>query len=142
MITLEDLKRQVDYVYDNANRYGQQNADKIRVGINVRRIPAIGGTPIVDIKCLNLGMDFDRGKIIIFPDVDLREIGRDEIASLIEKYEELSWKQNKITGLRNENEKVKREITALQEKIEKLQAKNGVLQEKIEKLQEKIVNKE
>ena len=50
----------------------------------------IGGTPHTNIQSINLGFDWDRGKLIIYPEQTLSEIDRDEIKTLKDKYTEQS----------------------------------------------------
>lgn len=116
-MNLEELFRTVSFAYDRSNNYHGGNAEMIDVGIRVHRIGVVGPTPVVPVKHLSIGMDWDKGKLIICPEgTELREIGRDEIAMLHEKYEDLGIKQSEITRMRNE-------IKSLQKKIEKLEAK-------------------
>lgn len=54
--------------------------------IATHKVGLIGGTPNTNIKFINLGFDWDRGKLIIYPEQTLREIDRDEIKALKDKY--------------------------------------------------------
>ena len=105
-----DLKRIVDSVYEHTKEY---NRESTTVGIEVKRFGVIGGTPVVDIKSIVKGFDFDNNKVIIYPEVTLREIDRDEIKTIQDKYEELGWNHYEISGLKRENKRLKEEINKL-----------------------------
>lgn len=70
----------------------------------------IGGTPNTNIKCINLGFDWDRSKLIIYPEQTLWEISRDEIKTLKDNYEELGWGKYKIDKTVKENKKLKEQL--------------------------------
>lgn len=111
-MNLKDLKEHVDRLSLVADMNRCDPKD-ITVGIVVRRVGSVGGTPIVDVANMHLGFDWDSGKLLITATTDLREIDRDEIKSLMDRYEELGWKQYKISGLQRENKKLKEEIATL-----------------------------
>ncbi|MCK9369277.1 hypothetical protein M0R04_05000 [Candidatus Dojkabacteria bacterium] len=119
-MNLEELYRTVSFAYDRANNYGGgESAESIQVVIEVQRVGSVGATPTVPIKHISMGFDWDKGKMIICSEgVELREAGRDEIAMLLDKYEDLSIKQSEITRMRNE-------IKSLTKKIDKLEAKDN-----------------
>lgn len=112
-MTLEQLKQIIDAAFDRANSYSGVNAEDIQVGIKVFRVGAIGGTPVANINSIHMGFDWDMGKMIITPEPELRETDRDEIKTLIKKYDELSWKHSQINSLKRENENLKKEIENL-----------------------------
>lgn len=98
-------------------QFAKGRMDDWQVVIPVYRVGAVGGTPSVNIKIVRGGIDWDSGRIFIEPETRLREIDRDEIKVLQDKYEELGWKQYKISGLQ-------KEIKSLKKKIEELESKN------------------
>ena len=89
-MNLKELKELIDW---NIRLVEQNHEDpeKIRVGIVVKRVGQIGSQPVVDIKTLGLGFDWDKGKLLIYPESDLREIDRDEFAALRKKYDDMGW---------------------------------------------------
>jgi len=89
-----------------------------QVVIPVYRVGAVGGTPSVDIKIVRAGFDWDSGRIFIEPETRLREIDRDEIKTMQDKYEELGWKHYEISGLKSENKKLRKRIEELESKYE------------------------
>jgi hypothetical protein len=89
-----------------------------QVVIPVYRVGAVGGTPSVGIKIVTSGFDWDNGRIFIRPETELREIDRDEIKTMQDKYEELGWKHYEISGLKKENEKLRKRIEELENKYE------------------------
>ena len=95
-MNLKELKNTVDWLLSQCE-LSREDPEKMNVGISVKRIGQIGGTPIVNIKCINFGFDWDAGKIIVAPESDLREIDRDEFKLLQKKYDELGFKYLKKT---------------------------------------------
>lgn len=116
-MTLEQLKMIIDAAFDRTNAYDGQNAENIQVGIKVFRVGAVGGTPVVPIKSVHMGFDWDKGKLIMTTEPELREVNRDEIKTLLDKYEELGWKQSQISSLKRENEKLKKQVEELTSKL-------------------------
>jgi hypothetical protein len=118
-MNLEELKRAVDFAYDRATGYASRdNPENYTVVIPVYRVGSVGGTPSVVVKSLSVGFDWDRGKIFINPESRLREIDRDEIKSLQDKYDELGWKKMQIDELKREIKKLKTENEKLKLQIE------------------------
>lgn len=105
-----ELKKIVDRLYETTEEY---NKELTNIGIQVKRIGSVAGTPLVNVKSIHSGFDWDNNKIIIVPETELREIDRDEIKSIQEKYDELGWKYYKINNLQRENKKLKEEIEKL-----------------------------
>lgn len=93
-------------------RYAERNED-FKVVIPVYRVGSVGGQSFVEVNTAYPGFDWDNGKFFIVPDVQLREIDRDEIKQLQAKYDELGWKQYKIDGLKRENKRLKDELEKL-----------------------------
>ena len=90
-MNLKELKKTVDFLLRQCE-LSREDPEKINVGITIKRIGQVGGTPIVNIKSINFGFDWNKGKIIIDPENDLREIDRDEWALLQKKYDDLGFK--------------------------------------------------
>ena len=116
-MNLAELKQRVDFYFESANQY-DDGAEKIKVMIPVFRVGSIGGQPCVDATNATLGFDWDNGRFFITAETTLREIDRDEIKSLLQKYDELSWKQYKISAIKRENENLKKKVQELQEKLD------------------------
>lgn len=110
-MTLLELKQAVDRAVSLYT-----NADQVNVVVKVSRVGAVGATSAVSIKHANLGIDWDHGRFLIYPETDLREIDRDEIKSLRENYDELGWQLYQIQNIKRENAKLKQEINELRSK--------------------------
>ncbi len=108
-MTLLELKELVEQMEQQAIRQ-RLNLEDVQVVIATHKLGLIGGTPNTNIKCINLGFDWDRGKLIIYPEQTLREIDRDEIKALKDKYEELGWSKYKIDKIVKENKKLKEQL--------------------------------
>ena len=108
-MTLSELKELVEQTEQQVIRQ-RLNLEDVQVVIATHKVGLIGGTPNTNIKCINLGFDWDRGKLIIYPEQTLREIDRDEIKTLKDKYEELGWSKYKIDKIVKENKKLKGQL--------------------------------
>ena len=105
-MTLLELKELVCAIEQQSIRQ-RLNLEDIQVVIATHKVGLIGGTPHTNIKSISLGVDWDRGKLIIYPEQTLRKIDRDEIKTLKDKYEELGWSKYKIDKIVKENKKLK-----------------------------------
>jgi hypothetical protein len=101
-----------------ACQFAKGRMDDWQVVIPVYRVGAVGGTPSVNIKIVRSGIDWDSGRIFIEPENRLREIDRDEIKTMQDKYEELGWKQYEISGLKKENEQLRKKVEELQTQLD------------------------
>lgn len=108
-MTLSELKELVEQMEQQAVRQ-RLNLEEIQVVIASHKVGLIGGTPSTNIKDINLGFDWDKGKLIIYPEQTLREIDRDEIKTLGDKYEELVWSKYEIDKIVKENKKLKEQL--------------------------------
>lgn len=108
-MTLSELKELVEQMEQQAIRQ-RLNLEDIQVVIASHKVGLIGGTPSTNIKYISLGFDWDKGKLIIYPEQTLREIDRDEIKTLKDKYEELGWSKYKIDKIVKENKKLKEQL--------------------------------
>jgi len=86
------LKQAVEVIGESIKR---QNLDpeKVTMGIRVQNVAAVGPTPITEILSVSLGFDWDKGRCIIYPMKNLREIELDELAKLRETYNKDGLKQ-------------------------------------------------
>lgn len=109
---LNELKEIVDHAVENCERR-HMSADKITVYIPTFKTGTAGHIPVTAIKGANLGFDWEASSFLIWPEVELREIDRDEIKALREKYEELAWSHYKISKVKEENTLLKAEIAKL-----------------------------
>lgn len=108
-MNLLELKKLVELFEQQTTRQ-RMNLEDVQVVIDSHKVGMIGGTPTTNIKSINLGFDWDKGKLIISPENILREIDRDEIKMLRDKYEELSWKKSKIDRIVKENKRLKEQL--------------------------------
>lgn len=94
--------------------------DDLNVVIQVERAGTVGSTPTVDVERVWTGIDWDSGKIFLSTKELLREIDRDEIKAIRDKYEELGWTQYKVGKIKKENEMLKKRIEELEKMLDLL----------------------
>ena len=91
------------------------NIEDIEVVVPTMKLGCVGPTPTTSIQSAFKGIDWDNNKLLLYPETTLREIERDEIKSLKEKYEEVGWKAYEINNLKRENKKLKDKINKLEQ---------------------------
>jgi hypothetical protein len=111
-MNLLELKQAVDFAVESCERR-YLTPDKITVYIPSYKTGSAGHIPCTAVKYANMGFDWEASSFLIRPEHELREIDRDEIATLRKKYEELSWTHYKVSKIKKENEKLKEEISKL-----------------------------
>lgn len=82
---------------------------QVRIVITSRG--SIGGTPTVGISDINVGIDWDNGKLLIVPDAPLQPLPEDHM-QLTKLKESLSWQLY-------QNDKLKKELVLLKTMIQK-----------------------
>ena len=108
-MTLQELKQYVDRAVENCNsRHMGPNA--ITVVIPSYKTGTAGHIPCTNVKSAHLGFDWEASSFLVYPENELREINRDEIKSLRERYEELSWTHYKVSKIKRENESLKEQL--------------------------------
>ena len=91
------------------------NIEGVEVVVPTMKLGCVGPTPTTSIQSAFKGIDWDNNKLLLYPETTLREIERDEIKSLKEKYEEVGWKAYEINNLKRENKKLKDKINKLEQ---------------------------
>jgi hypothetical protein len=111
-MTLTELKQAVDYAVQSCER-GHRDPNKITVYIPSYKTGSAGHIPCTGVKAANMGFDWEASSFLIRAEKELREIDRDEIKTLRDKYEELSWTHYKVSKIKKENEQLKAEVLKL-----------------------------
>ncbi len=114
-MNLKELKEQVDWLYEHQLRRNQHAPEDITVSIVVKTAGSIGGTPCVGVKSMQTGFDWDNGKLMIYPEKDLRSIEADELERLRKASDKEGWAQYENVNLKRENKKLKEEILNLKD---------------------------
>ena len=115
-MNLKELKDQVDWLYENQGRSMHQPPESITVGIVVKTVGTAGGTPVVGVKNIYAGFDWDNGKLLIYPESDVREIKADELWALRRASEKEGWAQYENRNLKSDIKKLTAKIALLEGK--------------------------
>ena len=107
---VKELKEIIERLENN-----NYNIEDIEVVVPTVKLGCVGPTPTTSIQSAFVGIDWDNNKLLLYPETTLREIDRDEIKSLREKYEDLGWKAYEINNLKRENKKLKDKINKLEQ---------------------------
>jgi hypothetical protein len=107
-VNLLELKRAVDHAVSRAD-----NPEDVNVCIMTYKVGSVGHVPFTDVGSANLGFDWEKGSFLINPKTTLREIDKDEIAEIRDKYDELGWSYYKISKIKRENEALKKQVEEL-----------------------------
>lgn len=101
---LKSLIKHIESTRDN---------DDLELMIKIFRVGSLGPTPSVGINSINVGFDWNLGRLIIIPEKQLREIDIDECAQIRDKYKGLGIERYKLQELEAENKKFRKEIKEL-----------------------------
>ena len=104
-----DFKSQLDRIHEVSREF-----ENLKVCIKVERVGAVGSSPTVEVKNVSAGFDWDKGKLIIYPESLLREVDRDELDMINKKMKEAGWNYYEFSNLKRENAKLKQKIQELQ----------------------------
>jgi len=115
-MNLRELKEQVDWLYENQMRSVHQLPESITVGIVIKTAGSAGGTPVVGVKNIHAGFDWDNGKLLIYPESDVREIKADELLALRKANEKEGWAQYENRNLKSDIKKLTAKIALLEGK--------------------------
>jgi len=111
-MNIKELKDQVDRLYENQCLFSHNHPEDITVGIVVKS-GGVGGTPIVGIKSIQAGFDWDNGKLMIYPEKGLRVVRDDELLALRKASEEYGWALYENRGLKADIKKLNAKIALL-----------------------------
>lgn len=113
-MNLLELKSTIDeIVRRQENRH--QDLEQLRVCIPIKTTPTIGGTPVVDVKSIQAGFDWDNGKLMIYPIEDLSKTDHDYLAKIKKQASEIGWSVYEFDNLKRENKLLKKRIKELEE---------------------------
>ena len=87
-----------------------QDPTDLRVCIPIQTVTAIGGTPCVDIKFIRDGFDWDRGKLMLYPEKDLSLTAQISLDQLREEHKKAGWTAYEVGILTRENTKLKNKL--------------------------------
>lgn len=113
-MNLKELKDQVDWLYENQGRHMHIPPENITVGIVVKNVGTVGGTPTTNIKSIHAGFDWDNGRLLIYPEKDLRVIESDEMLALRKSHEKYGWTQYENRNLKSDIKKLNAKIALLE----------------------------
>ena len=116
-MNLLDLKQLVEQYTRNKEDY---KLEQIRVCIPIKTVSAIGGTPVVDIKSMQSGFDWDNGKLMIYPIEDLSITDHDYLAKMRKEADDLGWSVYEFNNIKRENKKLLKKITELEQMLDLL----------------------
>jgi hypothetical protein len=114
-MNLKELKEQVDWLYESQLRHNYPAPDGVTISIVVKTAGTAGGTPGVGVKNMQAGFDWDNGRLLIFPEKDLRTIEADELERLRKASDKEGWAQYENVTLKRENKKLKEEVLNLRD---------------------------
>lgn len=95
-----ELQQRINHIVDQHSR--NKNLEDIRVCIPIITPSAIGGTPCIDIKSIQLGFDWDNNKLMLYPIEDLSRTDHDYLANIRKEAAELGWSVYEMGNLKRE----------------------------------------
>jgi len=107
--------------YETLTRYiGDRYAHEKTVCIPHKMVGSIGGTPVVNVKSINSGFDWDNGKFMLMPEKELRLVDADEYNRTKKHYDQLGWDIYENGNLKRENKKLKKKIEELEATLKEI----------------------
>lgn len=110
-MNLLELKQHIDRLVELSQKR-HTSPENISVGVKIFRLGSVGPTSTVGVKSITLGFDWDKDKLIIIAEKELREIDRDEIASLLDRFDEMGWTQYEVDSLKRENARLNKLLSS------------------------------
>ena len=93
------------------------NPEEIRVCVPIKTIGAIGGTPVADIKSIQLGFDWDHGKLLLYTDKNLMLEDPDTLQKLRKEMDDMGWSKFENDRLKRENKKLLKRIEEIEQQL-------------------------
>lgn len=106
-----ELKRIVDLHFRDGHYEDPEVVIQIKLPYNT-----VGGTPVVKVKNIYMGFDWDHGKFIIYPEEEITPSDRDFAKQMKEMQDRAGWADY-------ENRNLKAEIRRLNKKNDELKKK-------------------
>lgn len=116
-MNIKELRNQVVRLYENQCGFAHEPPEDIIVGIVIKP-GGVGGTSVVGIKSIQAGFDWDNGKLMIYPEKDLRVIESDELLAMRKAIEKEEWAQYENRGLKSDIKKLNAKIALLEISVE------------------------
>lgn len=104
-MNLKELKQLVDRMCEYT-----RHPEEITVGVEVCIPGSIGGTPIVGIDHIGIGIDWDKNKCIIKTTESVRKISSDEIRQIRQEDTKNSMLHYELQNLKRENSRLRKRI--------------------------------
>ena len=102
-MNLKQLRDNINAICERIERHPYDNLEDYIVAIPASHVGVVGGQPYVDVKGVNLGFDWDKNKLFLWPDTPIRSTNRDEVQAISAKVNKLSFE---LRDLRNKINKV------------------------------------
>ena len=112
LLELHDQSRRLIEI--NSRGYSGKATEDLQIVIPVARYGSIGGRSCVTIKSIDIGFDWDNGKIFLVPEKELREIDINEFEQMKKSCEKFGWEMYENRNLKSEIVKLKRKIKELE----------------------------
>lgn len=104
------------YINNIASGLDQYDLEHTRVCIPIKTPSAIGGTPVVEIVRVCKGFDWDKGKLMLYPDEDLSKTDHDYLEKIKKEAADIGWSVYEMGSLKREIKRLKKQIKELEEK--------------------------
>lgn len=113
-----ELKSAAELLQRMADSSGNQYRD-VQLSVRIFKPGMIGGTPCVPVKRLDQGFDWDAGKVLITPDVELTTLTAEEVADIRKSVADgQSWHAHQVQKkLRDERDELRAKVEELEQTI-------------------------
>lgn len=113
-----ELKSAAELLQRMADSSGNQYRD-VYLSVRIFKPGTIGGTPCVPVKQLDQGFDWDAGRVLITPDVELTTLTAEEVADIRKSVADgQSWHAHQVQKkLRDERDELRAKVEDLEQTI-------------------------
>lgn len=90
-MNLKIFRDQLNKICDRIEKHPNDNLEDYTVCIPATHLGCVGGQPCIGVKGVNLGSDWDKGKLFLWPETQIRATDRDEVQALNKDINKLSF---------------------------------------------------
>lgn len=101
-----ELRNQLDTYLGNILNFRKD----LEVCVVVKSSGAVGGTPVVNVKSVGVGFDWDHGKFMIYTEEDVMRVNQKTLDDLRKEAEKIGWDMYEIRNLKAEVKRLKAQL--------------------------------
>lgn len=101
-----ELRNQLDTYLGNVLKFRED----LEVCVVVKSAGSIGGTPVVNVKSISPGFDWDSGKMMIYLEEDVMRVNQKTIEDVRKEAEKIGWDMYENRNLKAEVKRLRKQL--------------------------------